>query len=405
MSSEWTRIKVRDIGRIVTGKTPTSTRQDYFGGSIPFLTPTDMPDGHKYVETERTLTNDGLATVKNCLVPKGVAVSCIGWKMGKSVLITTPTVTNQQINTVVVDESRFDLPFVYYLLSSMRAKIFELGATPTRTPIVNKSTFGNIDISVPSLPVQREISELGTALDDRITLLRETSATLEAIAQALFKSWFVDFDPVHVRMEGRALEGMDETTVALFPDSFDESELGRIPRGWRVMKVDEVAVLKGGKQLEKEGFDNAGVNPVFGGAGEMGRTSLSNADGFVITVGRVGAYCGKFFWHIGNAWVNNNASQIKPRSSKLSVWLYQWLKTVNMDLIKKGAAQPFVSNGDIAQLRMVAPPDDVMRLYVELCEPIFLKRHLIQQQIQNFTDLRNTLLPRLISGQLQTTIG
>ena len=117
MSSEWNRIRVRDLGRIVTGKTPSTSRKDFFGGLVPFLTPTDMPDGQKHVGTERTLTDAGLATVKNCLISKGVAVSCIGWKMGKSVLIKERTVTNQQINTVVVDESRFDLPFVYYLLS------------------------------------------------------------------------------------------------------------------------------------------------------------------------------------------------------------------------------------------------------------------------------------------------
>jgi type I restriction enzyme S subunit len=371
MSSEWNRIKVRDLGRIVTGKTPPTSRSDYFGGLIPFLTPTDMPDGQKYVEAERRLTEAGVMQVKNCLVQKGVAVSCIGWQMGKSVLITEPTVTNQQINTVVVDESRFDLSFVYYLLSSMRAEIFELGATPTRTPIVNKSTFGDIDLVIPSLHLQREISQLGEALDDRITLLRETNATLEAIAQAIFKSWFVDFDPVRAKLEGRAPEGMDEATARLFPDSFEESELGLVPRGWRVGEVSEVAILKGGKQLEKEAFEGNGTNPVFGGAGEMGRSNLSNASGFVITVGRVGAYCGQFFWHIGEAWVNNNASQIKPRNDAQSIWMYQWLKSVNMDLIKKGAAQPFVSNGDIALLKITIPPERVIDRFVEAAEPIF----------------------------------
>ena len=79
------------------------------------------------------------------------------------------------------------------------------------------------------------------ALDDRITLLRETNATLEAIAQALFKSWFVDFDPVRAKQEGRAPEGMDEATAALFPDGFEESELGLVPRGWRVGSIDDYA--------------------------------------------------------------------------------------------------------------------------------------------------------------------
>jgi type I restriction enzyme S subunit len=86
-----------------------------------------------------------------------------------------------------------------------------------------------------------------TALDDRITLLRETNATLEAIAQAIFKSWFVDFDPVRAKQEGRAPEGMDEATAALFPDSFEESALGLVPRGWRGSTLGAVSDVGIGK--------------------------------------------------------------------------------------------------------------------------------------------------------------
>ena len=133
----------------------------------------------------------------------------------------------------------------------------------------------------------------------------------------------------------------------------------------------------------------------------MGRSNFSNANGFVITVGRVGAYCGQFFWHIGEAWVNNNASQIKPRNDAHSIWIYQWLKSVNMDLIKKGAAQPFVSNGDIALLTITIPPEEVTNRFVEICAPIFRKRHSLHEQAQTLATLRDTLLPRLISGQLR----
>lgn len=89
-------------------------------------------------------------------------------------------------------------------------------------------------------------------IDDRITLLRETNATLEAIAQALFKSWFVDFDPVRAKMEGRAPEGMDEATAALFPDSFEESELGLVPRGWKTARVADIAEVVKGKSYSSK---------------------------------------------------------------------------------------------------------------------------------------------------------
>jgi type I restriction enzyme, S subunit len=111
--------------------------------------------------------------------------------------------------------------------------------TGTAVPHISGKQIQEYKFKLPDVDTQRSIGSLLIAFDDRITLLRETNATLEAIAQALFKSWFVDFDPVRAKLEGRAPEGMDEATAALFPDSFEESELGLVPRGWRVGTVGE----------------------------------------------------------------------------------------------------------------------------------------------------------------------
>lgn len=258
-----------------------------------------------------------------------------------------------------------------------------------------------LKVPVPRLEQQHRVAHLLGALDDRIVLLRETNSTLEAIAQALFKSWFVDFDPVRAKMEGRVPEGMDEATAAFFPDRFEDSELGLLPSGWVVIRVEDVASLKGGKQLEKKLFNSNGANPVFGGAGVMGRSDVANADGFVIAVGRVGAYCGQYFWHIGRAWVNNNASHIISKSQLHSEWLFLWLKTVDMKVIVKGAAQPFVSNGDIARLPLLLPPNYLIERLVSVCGPIFKRMSGLTAQLDALTTLRNTLLPRLISGQMR----
>ena len=103
------------------------------------------------------------------------------------------------------------------------------------------------ELPVPPLAEQGQIASVLSALDDRITLLRETNATLEAIAQALFKSWFVDFDPVRAKMEGRVPEGMDETTAALFPDGLEDSELGLVPKGWKNRTMSDVSTVGIGK--------------------------------------------------------------------------------------------------------------------------------------------------------------
>lgn len=113
----------------------------------------------------------------------------------------------------------------------------------------------NLEIQLPSLEEQNAIVDFLDALSGRIALLRETNTTLEAIAQALFKSWFVDFDPVHAKQQGRAPEGMDAQTAALFPDSFEESELGMVPKGWKVKPIGDLVPTVGGATPDTKNED------------------------------------------------------------------------------------------------------------------------------------------------------
>ena len=326
--------------------------------------------------------------------------------VGKAVVVpkaAAGAIQNQNTCCIKAVTGKANQRFIYYILKSEEfahyaANSASGSANQARLAV---SKLENFTFRLPSLEEQQSIADILGSLDDRIVLLRETNTTLEAIAQALFKSWFVDFDPVHAKMQGRAPEGMDEATASLFPDSFEESELGPVPKGWSTGKLADIASLKGGKMLDKKSFSDSGANPVFGGAGVMGFSDLSNAEGFVITVGRVGAYCGQYFWHQGRAWVNNNASLVSPLNPDNSCWLFLWLKSVDMDLIKKGAAQPFVSNGDISDLKIVLPPSFVVDKFVQFVEPIFQKLSSIREKTQSFEVLRDTLLPRLISGQLR----
>lgn len=141
-----------------------------------------------------------------------------------------------------VDYLQVTKPYLFYVLQHPRVRAsIEQVARGSAQPNLSASDAHKIEIPLPDLVTQSRISALLSALDDRITLLRETNATLEAIAQALFKSWFVDFDPVHAKQQGIAPEGLDEATAALFPDGFEESELGLVPRGWHTSAVYDLA--------------------------------------------------------------------------------------------------------------------------------------------------------------------
>jgi len=217
------------------------------------------------------------------------------------------------------------------------------------------------------------------------------------MARALFKDWFVDFGPVRAKMEGRE-PYLPADLWQLFPDRLDDE--GK-PEGWAYLPVGEFAELKGGKQLEKEKIAPSGRIPVFGGAGVMGYTDSHNADGFVIAVGRVGAYCGQFFSHRGKAWINNNASLIKQTDDGLAEWLFLSLSHADIDVIKKGAAQPFVSNGDIAKLPLMWPKEALVRAFTDIVGPVQKKQDQHDVESRTLAQLRDTLLPKLISGELR----
>ena len=397
MSSELAQIY--DIGELVdvtqglaiNSKTKHLLRDE----GLPLLRITDLFSG----SYSQFVTQEGVP--KQCIANSEELIYTRTGQVG-FVFTNKVGVVHNNCFKVTPKDDRLSRRYLYWYLrqESVRSYVNTVASGSVQKDL-NHSAFKTLKIPLLDLEAQRQIDSILSSLDDRITLLRETNATLEAIAQALFKSWFVDFDPVHAKMEGRTPEGMDEATAALFPDGFETSELGEVPRGWRIGELGDVAALKGGKQLSKEAFSNSAPNPVFGGAGVMGHTEQRNATDFVITVGRVGAYCGQFFWHIGDAWVNNNASHVLPSGKISSEWLLLWLKSVNMDVIKKGAAQPFVSNGDIAKLSMIHPPIELIDAFGALVAPMFARSQLLVQQSVELASVRDTLLPRLISGQLR----
>ena len=201
MAGEWEDLTLGDLGRVVTGKTPLTAVEGNFGGQIPFVTPSDM-DGRRTISTTaRCLTETGAASVKGSKIPAGsVMVSCIGSDMGKAVIAGRDCVTNQQINSIVVDD-RFSSEFVYYNLSTRKDEIRHQAAGGSAQPILNKGDFSRLEITLPPLAEQKAIAAVLGALDDKIELNRRMNATLEAMARALFQSWFIDFDPVRQNMD------------------------------------------------------------------------------------------------------------------------------------------------------------------------------------------------------------
>jgi type I restriction enzyme S subunit len=270
-------------------------------------------------------------------------------------------------------------------------------------------------VPTPTLPVQIEIAETLGALDDRIALLRETNATLEAIAQALFKSWFVDFDPVRAKRQGLAPAGMDEATAALFPDSFEESALGLVPKGWDVRALDEIASYLNGLALQKYPPSDDAWLPVIKiaqlrkgdtiGADRAGRNLrpeyiIQNGDVLFSWSGslEVDVWCG------GEGALNQHL--FKVTSQEFPKWFYLHWTRHHLDHFRQIAASKATTMGHIqrahlSEAKVLVPSDDLLRAMTAFFVPILQRSIDNELQAQTLATLRDTLLPRLISGQLR----
>ena len=323
---------------------------------------------------------------------------------------------------------RADTRKVYpkYLFAALRSEVVRSQIdnmhVGTMIPHFKKGDFDKLLIPMLDEQAQVAVGDFYFTLSERITLLRETNATLEAIAQALFKSWFVDFDPVRAKMEGRAPEGMDEATAALFPDALEETELGPMPRGWRVGCVDDLCsvITNGGTpSRSKAQFWTGGTIPWFK-TGEFSDGFLLQPNEFITkealegssvkvlpkdavlmaiyaapTVGRLGV--------LTEPATFNQACTGMVAKVDVGPWFLYWTLFFGREWFNSranGAAQQNISKAIVSAYRAVIPHDVILLAFNDVASSIHNRVRENAEQAQTLATLRDTLLPRLISGQL-----
>lgn len=267
------------------------------------------------------------------------------------------------------------------------------------------------------------ISVLGS-IDDRITLLRETNATLETIAQALFKSWFVDFDPVRAKAEGFEPEGMDAATAALFPDSFEESERGLVPQGWRGASLADLANFQNGYAFKSKDWVATGHPVVKIGDVKPGIIDLVGCsfvtpettrglDRFKLERGSLLVGMTGYVGETGLVPTVNPSAYLNQRVGCFSTangladlgFVYCLVRNPAFKIFAEaqshGSAQANVSGTALVAYPVVIPSSDVLEQFNGVIAPVLESILSNHEQAQNLAQLRDTLLPRLISGQLR----
>lgn len=340
-------------------------------------------------------------------------------------------VISQSQMKLSIDSTKADASYVYYACTSQHfvRQVLD-NAVAAGVPHINLGTLRALTIPLPELTEQERISGLLGALDDRIDLLRQTNATLEAIAQALFRSWFVDFDPVRAKAECREPEGMDAATAALFPSEFEESELGLIPKGWSIRAVGDVTTITRGRSYKSSeladsdtalvtlksfnrggGFRRDGFKPytgpfkpeqeVFEGDCIVAHTDVTQQ---AELIGRSAVVTRSTLYsrHVASL----DVGIVRPKTDELtSIFLSALLSgdryVSHIKGYTSGTTVLHLSKDGLPGFKFACPSPGLVKAYSDLAFAMFQRQATNIAVQESLAELRDTLLPRLISGKLR----
>ena len=382
MSLEWKAVRLDEVGKIITGKTPKTSIEDNYGGNIPFLTPSDDMNIKTIYETNKTLTLKGLNEVKNCLLPKNsVCVSCIGSDLGKVVLTSENTVTNQQINSIIVNDD-FDYNFIYYMMILVGKQLNFMSKSSTAVPIINKSTFSKEIINVPHLDEQRKISSILSNIDAKIENLLRINKNLFELSNLIYSDFI------------KSMDNNDQCTY------IELKELGNI-------------VMGQSPKGESYNYDKIGL-PLINGAADYEngylkaqkytsdpkKTCDKNDLIFCIraTIGLLVVCDKKYCLGRGVAGITN----INPLYKEYAFHLIN-SSIENFKRAATGSVISGISRKDIENIDVIIPSSDEINKYHTIQKPIFDKLENNRIEINNLIKLRDTLLPKLMSGEINVS--
>jgi type I restriction enzyme S subunit len=406
----WKEYRLGELGTVVTGKTPSHKFPEEFGNEMPFVTPTDYKYYNKWIEfSDRNLSKKGIEKLEGKILPPGsILVTCIGSDMGKVAINKVPVITNQQINAIIPNE-RIDSNFLYYKLTNSYELLRTYGNAGTAVPIVNKSDFENIEIEIPrNKREQTETAEILSSLDNKIDLLHRQNKTLEQLAETLFRQRFVESEELEIK--NGTLGELIETTLG--GEWGKENAEGSYIRQVCCIRGTDIADLQTGlagrtpvrfvKEKKFEAIrpkDGDLILEISGGTDDQstGRTTYIN------DLNRMLFPYPLIF--------SNFCRLIRPKKKEYTYFLYLYMqylyKQDEFFNLENGSSG--IKNLDYKFLlfELKYPLPNKKDKIVEFNEKIsifFEKINKNKHQIRSLILLRNTLLPKLISGEVKVKI-
>ncbi len=424
MSFEWDNSLLEDcLDALIDyrGKTPVKT-----SSGIPLITAKVIKSGRIETPTEFIAVEDYESWMRRGIPECGDVVLTVEAPLGEVAQLGLEKIAlAQRVVTLRGKAGFLDSTYLLYWLQSQDAQE-QLKARATGTTVVGikQSELRKLSIPIPPIKIQQEIAHILRVIDDRITTLQETNNTLEAIAQALFKSWFVDFDPVRAKSEGKLTEGIDEATAALFPDAFEETEFGMVLKGWQFSTISSLAAFQNGHAFKGSDWVMQGhpvikignVKPLlidFDGCSYVSPETVLGLDRFKLGRGDLLVGMTGYVGETGLVTHTEVASYLNQRVGRISTnkglddlgFVFAAVRQTEFKAYAEsqshGSAQANVSGADLMKFPVVIPPAQVLDKFNQVVGKLIEKILANFEEAKTLTNLRDTLLPRLISGQLR----
>lgn len=399
--NDWEMKQIKNLGRIVTGKTPPTENSEYFDGEELFVSPKDLDwDSHYITETETHITSKALEKFKNQVIPRNtVMFTSLSFAFGKMGIASRLCLTNQQINSVIVNREN-NPKFVYYLLQAYKPIIFSYNSG-IDTPIVPKSVFEKIEVKIPPKKLQEKIAAILSAYDELIENNQRRIALLEKMAEEIYREWFV-------RLR--------------FPGHEKVNKVKGVPEGWAVSKISDVVDFLSGFSFESETYTPNGkygvvtIKNVQDGyfipecsdfvedvPSKMKKHCFLEASDVLMSLtGNVGRVC-----HVygDNLVLNQRVAKLLPKFSNSSQYLFCLFNNKSMtqlieNLSLGSTAQMNLSPILLGKQKIVIPSDNLLLKFERTIQPMHQEKMLLLQKNKLLAKLRDKLLPRLISGKL-----
>ena len=423
-------VQLRDVCvKIGSGATPRGGKEAYKGGSTTLIRSQNIynegfhRDGLVYIDDHQS------AELRNVEVqPNDVLLNITGDSVARCCQVAPdvlPARVNQHVAIIRPEPKSLDANFLRYVLVSQayQSRLLALASAGATRPALTKSMIEDLEVPSPPLAEQKAIAAVLGALDDKIELNRRMNATLESMARALFQSWFVDFDPVRAKLDGREPGGMDAATAALFPERLEESPLGHIPKGWKVTGLpDAIDFLEGpglrNWQYRDEGMKFLNIRCIGDGDLDIAKANcislqefektyshfaLQEDDIVISTSGTLGRLAIVRADHLP-IMLNTSIIRMRGRDAVGLGYVWGFLQSeyflAEMFALAAGSVQLNFGPMHLRQIAMLRPPDRILEAFEHTIRPLLMKSLQHRKESRTLATLRDTLLPKLLSGEL-----